>query len=330
MNKIIIDQFNLLIKQIKYDIDFSSGKKQLINMYRLSSIQKVLKILEKYPKKITSSEELRGIKNIGAKSLTRIDEILKTGKLSEIKITKESKKYLQIISQLEDIFGIGRKKAYDLFKNHNISSIKDLQEKYKKGLIDIPDNIVKGLKYVGKIKENIPRNEIDKLKTILEDTTLEINPKLFGVICGSYRRENVTSNDVDFILVHTDMKTKKETLENNYLIKFVEALKKKGIIIDSLTGDDVPTKYMGIFKIDKELRRIDIRYVASESFYSAILYFTGTRDLNKKMRQLALDSGFVLNEYGLFNEKQKMFKINSEKDIFDLLGMEYLPPNKRN
>lgn len=330
MNKTIVDQFKLLVKQIKYDIDFTTGKQQLINMYRLSSVQKVLKYLEGYPKKISSSDQLKGIKNIGAKSLIRIDEILKTGKLAEIKITEESEKYLQIISQLEDIFGIGRKKAYELFKKHDITSISDLQAKYKKGLIELPDNIIKGLKYVGKIKENIPRAEIDDLKLILDKTTLEINPKLFGVICGSYRRGNNVSNDVDFVLVHTNMKTKNDTLKHNYLTDFVNALKKKGIIVDSLTGDDVPTKYMGIVKIKKELRRLDIRYVPCESFYSAILYFTGSRDLNKKMRQLAIDSDYVLNEYGLFNEKQKMFKVTSEKDIFDLLGMEYLPPEKRN
>lgn len=330
MNQLIIDQFSLLIKQIKFDIDFSTGKQQLVNMYRLSSIQKVVKILEKYEKKITSSSQLLGIKNIGKKSIARIDEILKTGKLSEIKITNETEKYLETISKLEDVFGIGRKKAYELFKKHNINSIEELEKKNKEGLIDLPDNILKGLKYVGKIKEKIPRDEIDELSEILMKSTFEIDPKLFGVICGSYRRENSTSNDVDFILIHTEMKTKNDTIEHNYLKKYVNLLKKKKIIIDSLTGDDVPTKYMGIFKIKNDLRRIDIRYMPLESFYSAILYFTGSRDFNKKMRHVALGMGYILNEYGLYNSDKKMFKIKSEKDIFDILGMEYVTPKLRN
>jgi DNA polymerase/3'-5' exonuclease PolX len=52
------------------------------------------------------------------------------------------------------------------------------------------------------------------------------------------------------------------------------------------------------------------------------------------MRQIAIDMGYMLNEYGLYElsplgTKMKKFKINSEKDIFKLLGMEYLSPNKR-
>ena len=46
-NKTIIDQFTLLVEQIKLDIDFSSGNEQMVNMYRLSSVKKVLDILKK-------------------------------------------------------------------------------------------------------------------------------------------------------------------------------------------------------------------------------------------------------------------------------------------
>lgn len=329
MNSNIINNFRLLIKQIKFDIDFTSGQKQMINMYRLKSIQQVLKILENYPSKITSSEQLKGIKNIGKKSLLRIDEILKTGKLKEINISQDIDKYLNIISSLEDIIGIGRKKAYELFKIHNITSIKDLKNKYKKGEIKLPNNIIKGLKYVDKIKEKIPRNEIDELNKILQKIILKISPKLIGVICGSYRRQLQTSNDVDFVLVHTGYKT---IIKKNYLEILVSELKDKGIIIDSLTGDDVKTKYMGIFKLGKgyPLRRIDIRYIPFESYYYATLYFTGSKDLNKKMRQLANNMNYLLNEYGLYDSNNKLIlRPKSEHDIFEILGLEYLSPDKR-
>jgi DNA polymerase/3'-5' exonuclease PolX len=331
VNELIINQFKLLIKQIKYDIDYSSGKNQIINMYRLRSIQQVLKILEKFPENITSSTQLIGIKNIGKNSLARIDEILRTGKLSEVKITEDTDKYLKIIAELEDVFGIGRKKAYELFKNYNIKSVEELKKKYEEGLIDLSENIVKGLNYVGKIKEQIPREEIDELDMILQHATLELDPQLFCEICGSYRREKPTSNDVDIILLHTKLIKKKDILKKNYLKLFINKLKEKHIIIDSLTSEDVPTKYMGIYNLDnKILRRIDIRYIPYESYYSAILYFTGSSEFNRKMRQIAIDMGYILNEYGLFDENGKVIKINSEKEIFDKLNIEYLTPDKRN
>ena len=87
---------------------------------------------------------------------------------------------------------------------------------------------------------------------------------------------------------------------------------------------------MGICKLqNNELFRIDIRFIPYSSFYSAILYFTGSKDFNKKMRQVAINLGYTLNEYGLFNKK-KQFSVNSEKDIFDYLGLEYIKPSERN
>ena len=76
-NKKIIDEFNRLNKQIKFDIDASKNKKEEIaNSYRLLTIQKIIKILEQFPEKITSPEQLKDIKGIGKGTLARIDEIL--------------------------------------------------------------------------------------------------------------------------------------------------------------------------------------------------------------------------------------------------------------
>lgn len=332
MNEQIINQFKFLIEQIKLDIDFTSGKQQLVNTYRLAAVKQVLQILEKFPNKITSAEQLKGIKKVGKKSLNRIKEILKTGKLAEIKISEDSSKYLKIITELEDVFGIGRKKAYELFMKYSITSVADLKQKAKDGLIKLPDNILKGLEYVGKLNTNVPRKEIEKINKIICDITFEISPKLFGLTCGSFRRENNFSGDIDFILFHTDLITKLDlaNAKINYLEKLIHTLKKKGIIIESLTVDNVSTKYMGICKLlNEDFCRIDIRFIQYESFYSAILYFTGSRDFNKKMRQVAISHGYLLNEYGLFDSDKKMFIVHSEKDIFEILGMEYIVPFDR-
>lgn len=337
MNKIIINQFELLIKQIELDISFSYGKEQLVNSYRLAAVKKVLKILEKFPDEIKSSDQLKNIKNVGKKSLERINEILTTGKLSEIKINEESFEYLKIITELEEVFGIGKKKAYELFMKHSITSIDDLKKKAKDGSIKLPEYILKGLEYVGKLNNEIPRNEIEKIDKILKTTTLLISPKLFGITCGSFRRQKQKSGDIDFLLFNTELLTKSDIAKSkiNYLQVFINSLKKQKIIIESLTSDDVATKYMGICKLlNGDYCRIDIRLIQYESFYPAILYFTGSRDLNKKMRQLAISNGYLLNEYGIYQTKQiqsdnNMLKVNSEKEIFQILKMEYVEPIDR-
>ena len=84
MNTTIIEQFKLLIKQIKFDIGISSGKKKMINMYRLNSIQNALTAIKNYNHKITNSKQVKNLSGIGKGTLTRIEEILKTDKLAEI------------------------------------------------------------------------------------------------------------------------------------------------------------------------------------------------------------------------------------------------------
>ncbi len=333
-NSKIINEFIKLTKQIKFDMDLAKNKKaELAQSYRLLTIQKIIKILEKYPNKIKSSEQLKDIDGIGKGTLARIDEILKTGKLSEIKQEVLDKSYLNYLEELEDVYGIGHKTALELFNKYNVKSIADLKNLYKKGLIELPPNIVKGLNYYGKIKENIPRLEIDKVNNYLLEVLKKLDKELFGIICGSYRRLKMTSNDIDMLIVHPKVKNKKdaESSKNNYLKQFLEILIKNKFIVDSLTDINVPTKYMGICQLENNpMRRIDIRFIPYESYYYAMLYFTGGKEFNKKMRLVAISMGYTLNEYGLFDSKNNMIKANSEKDVFDFLGMEYVDPQYRN
>lgn len=331
--KILIEQFTKLQEQIMFDIDNTSGKNKLINQYRLKSITTALKILEKYNKNIVSYDDLKDIfkiKGIGKGTIDRIKEIIDTGKLSEIKITQEDKKYLKLIEELEDIYGIGRTTAYKLFKEHNIRSVDELIKKIENKEIDVSENVKIGLKYIKQLDTNIPREEIDEFREYLLDILYDIDINLFGAICGSYRRLKKTSGDVDIIIIHNEYKKMSQKLYKNYLDIIIKKLIEKNIIIESLTRTDVKTKYMGIFKWkNSKPRRIDIRFFPLESYYSAILYFTGSKDFNKNMRLNAIAHDYTLNEYGLYDEKNKMFKVNSEKEIFDILGMEYLTPDKR-
>ena len=333
-NDNIINEFIRLTKQIKVDIDSAKTKKeQLSQSYRLLSIQKVIKVLEKYSEKIKSGKQVEHLEGIGKGTINRIDEIIKTGKLSEIKEDIIDKSYLKYLEELEDVYGIGHKTAIELFNKFNVKSVSDLKKLHKSGLIELPPNIIKGLQYYGKIKENIPRKEIDNINNYLLEKLKLIDLNLFGIICGSYRRLKLTSNDIDMLLVHPKIKTKKDDTNNkiNYLKLFIENLIKDNFIIDSLTDINVPTKYMGLCKMNNNpLRRIDIRFIPYESYYYAMLYFTGSKDFNKKMRLVAISKGYLLNEYGLYDSNNKMFKANSEKEIFDLLDMEYVDPQYRN
>lgn len=338
-NKKIIEQLDMLIDQIKFDLDNSSKKEFQINFYKLRQMKNIVNIIKNYDKEIKQGEDLKDIKGIGKGTINRINEILEKGRLSEIRVSKEHKKYLDQIEELEQIIGIGRKKAYELVTKYGIKSIKDLKDKLEKKEIELNDIIRMGLKYYGVYREGIPRKEIDKINKLIQEEVKKVDKKLDAIICGSYRRKKEISNDIDILLTHENIKTKLDfKSKENYLLKFVKQLKNVGFLVDDLTFEDYESKYMGFCKLKSDnknqyyVRRIDIRYMPYNSYYTALLYFTGSRDFNTKLRNLAKELGFKLNEYGLFkiDDKKKIkIKISSEKDIFDKLGMEYLPPEKR-
>jgi len=74
--------------------------------------------------------------------------------------------------------------------------------------------------------------------------------------------------------------------------------------------------------------QVDCRVVPEKSFGAALLYFTGSKSFNIKLRTIALNLGFKINEYGVF-KKEKHLAGHSEEEIFKLLKMSYIPPELR-
>lgn len=350
MNDSIIDEFQKLIAFLKDKQDGykkeNDTKNTNIYSFKIRQLSNVFSILKKYPKKITIDNhmEVKEINGIGKGSIDRIKEILETGKLSELgNFTDKKKEKNKSINELEEIVGVGRARAIELY-DQGVTSIKILKEKIKKKEVTVNDKILLGLKYHGVYKMNIPRKEVDKYYQFLKNVVSNMNKRLelddsneyVFEICGSYRREKLFSNDIDVLISKKGTKNKK-TKPEKHLDRFIRKLKsdmKKNknnpLLLDDMTDKKISTKYMGFSKLkDNLVRRIDIRFVPYESFYFSLLYFTGSGDFNKKMRQIAKDKGYKLSEYGLFDKEDKSFKAKSEQSIFKKLSMDYLPPKLR-
>ena len=90
---------------------------------------------------------------------------------------------------------------------------------------------------------------------------------------------------------------------------------------------------MGVCKIKESpfYRRIDIRFVKYNSYYSSLLYFTGNKNFNIKMRKKALSLNMSINEYGIIdNTNNSVLSVYSEKELFDKINMEFIEPINRN
>ena len=111
--------------------------------------------------------------------------------------------------------------------------------------------------------------------------------------------------------------------------QFLNILREMNILIENLAEGQ--TKFAGIIRILPTLpaRRIDIRIVRPEEYVFTLLHFTGSKKLNTLMRTRAIQLGAKLNEYGVFDYTGRLYSVETEEQIFSLLGIVYVPPNKR-
>ena len=200
-----------------------------------------------------------------------------------------------------------------------------------------------GIKYFHDIEKRIPRDEIKKMGIIINQSISRIQKDIIVEICGSYRRGNKDSGDIDILLTHPLIKEKSDfsKIKGNILLELIRFLTRIGFLLEHITVDG-NTKYMGVCKLksNSNYRRIDIRFIAYNSYPSALLYFTGNANLNKIMRVEAIKKGYRLNEYGLYKleyDKKSGSDVlgekiitNTEEDIFKALDMTYLKPTERN
>ncbi len=341
-NKYIVDEFIRYYMFIysNYTLSQKSSKE---NYYKLLVIKKVIGIISGFKKEITSGSQLADIKGIGDKTVARINEIIDTGTLSEI---KEKTKQISAIKELSSIYGIGPTKASYFFENFGIKSIKDLISADKKGLIELTNQMKLGIKYKDTLCEKIPRILIARLDLFVQEQLLDVDSNFISIVCGSYRRGKDYSSDVDILITHKKLKNKEDT--GKYLKKVLDRLE-KFFIVDKLTESynthfqgfasfklipDLPKSYdKKEFDVKKNVIRLDIIMVPEMYFYTALMHFTGSGVFNQKMRLHAKSLGMKLSEYGLIKTEKSGKEINipidSEADIFDALLLKYIPPEKR-
>ena len=273
----------------------------------------------------------------------KIDSILKTGTADGIEIIDEPALELDeesnAIENLSKVAGIGKATAIKLYKEFNVKNVKELKELYSlnKGVINAKQAI--GLKYYDDLEKRIPRSEMNNWKDILtaifEETLDDLNLQGNLIISGSYRREKEDSGDVDVLIIS---KTYNEFLMN----RFYKNLLASGIFTEENILASGETKIMAIAKILDTFRHVDIFYYSSEVFPFALIFTTGSKEFNIKIRAHALKKGFSLNERNLTKIKDKSLvteeeyleKIQkrfpqSEEDVFNFLDYKYILPKFR-
>ena len=278
--------------------------------------------IESHPNDIEElykENKLKTIPGVGESIEAKIKEYLETGTLSYLdELRKDLPQGLVNLLQIE---GIGPKRAMELYKALKVTSIEDLVQAAEKGEI----RKLKGF------SEKSERNIIDAIKFFItsqervllgyilpfaEDLERKLS-KVEGVqrinIAGSIRRKKETIHDIDIVISST---------EAEKIIDFFTHLPDiSKVIMKGATRSSV---------LLSEGIQADLRVVDLESYGSTLLYFTGSKEHNIKLREIAIKKDLKLNEYGVFNrETDEKITGRTEGEIYKLFGLDYIEPELR-
>lgn len=278
------------------------GKSTSSLEYRAKAYQTAISTLKDYPQIITSGEQVKHLRGIGPKISARIDEILK-----DTRAPIEEPKELELFGQIHQVGPVTARKWYDL----GYRSLKD-----------VPQEICTraqwlSIQFFEETKQRIPREEIDSY-----NQRLHANLDPMGIefqICGSYRRGRPDSGDIDILV-------KYKQIDNG--MSFMDTLAQAVEIKFVLSSG--PKKLLGIGQPRSLHRRIDIEVCQPQEYPFALLYFTGSANFNKRIREHCLERNWKLNEKSLVKGSlASLCQAKDEKEVFELLEMDYMTPEQR-
>ncbi|MBI2891966.1 MAG: DNA polymerase/3'-5' exonuclease PolX [Deltaproteobacteria bacterium] len=140
----------------------------------------------------------------------------------------------------------------------------------------------------------------------------EVHGALRVEACGSVRRRLETVGDLDVLVGSKDPGPVTRT--------FVGMPEVASVVSEGPTKSSVRLK-VGL--------QVDLRIVAPETFGAALHYFTGSKAHNIALRTRALRRGIKLSEYGVFDREGRRLGGAEEKDVFEIVGLPWIPPEIR-
>lgn len=308
------------------------------SIFKAIAFSKVSRILNDMTfdiRKAYDDGTLAQIEGIGASSRKVIEDYLKNGRSADFEEVSTSVP-AGLLPMLE-IPGLGPKTIALLWKERGVTNVEELVKAIDEGKLDGLKGI--GAKKIDSIKQGIALRAQAKGRVgIVEalpigDSLVERVRALKGIkqaeVAGSLRRRKETIGDVD-IVAAIDGKVDPSEISAEF-VKFPEV---QHILGQGTSKASVLTAG-GL--------QVDLRLVPEENFGAALLYFTGSKDHNVRIRSRALDRGMTLSEWGLYDlakyekaekktaeaPKLKPVASKTEADIYKALGLAYVEPEMR-
>ena len=260
---------------------------------------------------------LKSIPGVGESMALKIEEYLTTGRMQYY---EEFKKKMPIaLDEIVGVEGVGPKKARVLFEKLGVKTLEELEEAARTHKIaplfgfgdKTEKNILQAIDFLKSSKGRFLLGEILPIADQVLEQLRSLPEVERANTAGSVRRMKETIGDVDFLVVSTNPAK---------VMEFFVSL--PGVV--KVWGQGATKSSVRL----KEGFDMDIRVIAPESYGAALQYFTGSKDHNIALRKIAIDHGFKLSEYGLFQGSQ-IIAAQTEEEVYGKLGMPWIPPELR-
>ncbi len=299
------------------------------NRFKVNAFAKVARILDDMTKQVAEIDPklLPKVEGIGQGTADRIAEFLDNGKIAD-----HEKLLAQVptgLLKVMDVPGLGPKTVALLWNEAGIESIDDLKAKLGTGELEAIkgfgkkkiENLQKNLKFAESAGD---RQRIGLAYAVammfIED--LQGLPTVEKIqYAGSLRRGKETIGDIDILIASPGYKQEKAAIFD----AFVNHVAVADVLAHGETKASVRTHD------ESKQMQVDLRVVAPESFGAALMYFTGSKQHNVKMRERAISRGLSLNEYALTkNDKDgDVVASATEEEVYAALDLAWVPPELR-
>jgi len=288
--------------------------------FRINSYRKVGRVIGDMPTDIETlltTGQLAKTPGIGKSSLAKIEEFIKTGKITAHQqlLKKIPPKLLELLT----VPGMGPKGVKAVYEKLNVTSIAKLKSAIKNGslatLAGFGDKkaavIARGIEFLEKSTGRIRLDQALEAAELVRAFLQGLSSIKKIQTAGSLRRWAETIGDVDILVA---AKKGKEIVQAFTNAEFVQEVLAAG-----------PTKGSAIIQTVTSPVHVDVRVVPQESFGAAAQYFTGSKEHNVRLREIAIKAKLKLNEYGLF-KGERIVAGPVEEEIYQKLGLDYIEP----
>ncbi|WP_342472228.1 DNA polymerase/3'-5' exonuclease PolX [Metasolibacillus sp. FSL H7-0170] len=286
------------------------------NPFKVSAFRKAAAALETDERSLSEIEDITAIKGIGKGTAAVIEDLLENGRSTVLQELEQA--VPKGLIPLMKVPGLGGKKLAKLYQELGITDAQSLLQACEAGQVQAlagfgaktEEKIKKELENFGSRAERLPIWQ-------LEPVVLEINELLENIaeverfsVAGSYRRTNETSKDVDFIVATSSP------------VAVREAILAQLVILEVVAAGE--TKVSVILDRDEPVS-VDFRLVSMKEYATALHHFTGSKDHNVRMRQLAKSQGKKISEYGVEQSDGTIETFSSEQEFFAHFNLPFIP-----